>query len=180
MAFFSSLARIVWKNRSEIVFAVQALSSLRKTAKEWTQEYIRQRIQKNLRRRVVSVGIEILCLVGAYLIDSRYHSLGSRLLASTVLWVITLYNLTHLCLWTIPELREVYRRLKGKPGFALKYLLSISLITELMELNVIFLIVLLAMGISSRGVVGSHFSYFKPWRDLRMIAVPVYPRARSY
>jgi DNA polymerase-3 subunit alpha len=67
---------------------------------------------------------------------------------------------------TIPELKSIYRLLRGKTGFALKYFLEVSLVTELMQLNLVFLVLCLTAGISSRTVLGMAFSYLRPWNEL--------------
>lgn len=152
------LARLVWKYRSEIVLGVQFLAALRKSAKEATEDYIRKRIREKLRSQLIIVGVEIGLLILALFL--------SPLWASIILWAITLYNLFELFFHTIPELRAVYRQLKGKVGFALKYFLEVSVATELMQMNVIFLVVCLLLGISTRTYVGSHFSYTKPWKAI--------------
>ena len=160
------LARIVWRYRSEIVLAVQFLAAVRKTAKEATEEYIRRRLQAKLKSQILTIVVEIALLCGSLWLCHTYPALWSSLIASTLLWAITLFNLFELLFRTIPEIRAVYRSLKGKVGFTMKYILEVSLVTELMQFNLIFLIVCIVLGVSTRTYVGAHFSYVKPWKQL--------------
>lgn len=160
------LLRGVWAYRAEIALAVQVLAALRKSARELTRDYIHQKVKTKLKHSLLVVAAQILILAGAFWLNREAPSLGSRLIASAILWAITLFNLFELVFKTIPELRSLHRTLKGKVGYALKYLLEISLVTELLRLNVVFMAVCLAMGISSRTVIGHSFSYLKPWQEL--------------
>lgn len=160
------LARWAWRYRTEITLAVQFLAALRKSARETTQEYIRRRLHQKLKRQLAIVGLEIGLLSGAYFLHRGAPGLWTARVASATLWGITLYNLYELIAHTLPELRAVHRQLRGKVGYALKYFLQISLATELMQLNVVFLAVCLILGISTRTYVGSHFAYLKPWQGI--------------
>lgn len=160
------LARIVWRYRSEIVLAVQFLNALRKTAKEATEEYIRRRVQAKLKSQIITISVEIALLCLSLWLCHRFPGLYSALVASALLWSITLFNLFELLFRTIPEIRAVYRSLRGKIGFTMKYILEVSLVTELMQFNLIFLAVCIVLGVSTRTYVGSQFSYVKPWKEL--------------
>jgi len=98
--------------------------------------------------------------------DQAYSNLTTRLFASAVLWGVTAYNIIDLWFYTIPELVNIYKALKGKIGFTLKHILRISVVTELMELNVVFLAICLFLAITSRTLVASTFSFFHPWVEL--------------
>ncbi len=156
----------LWAHRTAILLGIQLLSALRKTAKEVAREYIRRRIRERLRRQVIIVTLEIGAFLLALYFCVEYPSLESRLFASGVLWCVTLYNVNDLFFTTIPELRALYKLLKGKVGFTIKYFLEVSLVTELMQLNVIFLSFCLIAGISSRTMIGLAFSYTQPWVEL--------------
>lgn len=157
------IVRQVWLYRSEIVLAVQLLKALRKTARETAQEYIRRKVAAKLRKQVIAVCTQIGLLLGAFWLTQAYRGLETRLLASVVLWGITLFNLIQFCFSTIPEAIALRKTLKGKVGYALKYVLEVSLVTELMQLNIVFLAVCLVLGISSRTYIGRAFEYFEPW-----------------
>ena len=156
----------LWRYRWEIAAAAKFISQLRKTAREATREYIRRRIEQKLVKQIIILGFQILALVLAYVLYRKWPTLWMRLFASSILWGITLYNLRDLITQTIPELIQVRRALKGKVGYALKYFLEISLVTELMEGNVLFLFLCVGLGISSRTWLGYAFAYFEPWVDL--------------
>src|SRR5690606_16697687 len=142
------------------------LEKMLKTAPRATPEYIRRRIETRLRRQTLVVLLELGVLVLAYGLNRMNPTLFDRTFASLVLWSITLYNLYELFFSTIPELREVHRLLRGKVGYTLKHFLKVSLVTELMEGNLLFLSLCLILAVSSRTALGSAFSYFEPWRAL--------------
>lgn len=156
----------IWEYRAELALAIQVIAALRKTAQEITRDYIRKKIATKLKESLLVVGGQISLLLIVLFWNTQEPSLAARLVASCVLWVMTAYNLSYLVLVTIPELRALHRTLKGKVGYALKYLLEISLVTELMRLNVLILVFCLAVGISSRTYLGTCFSYTKPWVQL--------------
>jgi len=160
------LLKGAWMYRSEIVLLIQVLSKLRKSAREFTRDYIRKQMETRLKKQIGVVLGQVGCLVVSFWLTQAAPGLGSELIASTVLWMITVYNLNQLIFSTIPELKALHRALKGKLGYALKYFLEVSLVTELLRLNVLFLALSLALGISTRTVVGSAFSYFDPWVKL--------------
>lgn len=160
------LAHLLWRYRYEITLAVQLLAAIRKNAREATQEYIRRQIKRKLKRQLVIVSAEVSLLLLSYCLTSYSHSLFSAIVSSMILWGITLYNLSELLLHTIPELRQVHRQLRGKVGYTLKYFLQISVTTELLQLNVVFLVVCLMLGISTRTYISRNFSYVDPWRKL--------------
>jgi hypothetical protein len=153
----------VWAYRAEIALAARVIAGLRTTAQEVAREYIRQKIATKSKESILVVGGQILLLLGALVWNRSFPSLGARLVASCLLWAMTVYNLSQLLFVTIPELRALYRTLRGKAGYALKYFLKVSLVTELMRLNVLFLAFCLMTGISSRSYLGAHFSYSRPW-----------------
>ena len=156
----------LWAYKAEIILAVQVLAALRKTAQEITRDYIRKKIETKLKRSLAIVGVEIALLLLALYGTTRFPSLGARLAASFILWAVTIYNVLELTLITIPELRALNRTLKSKVGYAVKYILEISLVNELMHLNIVFLVFCLVAGISSRTAIGTAFSYTKPWAEL--------------
>lgn len=167
------LLKGAWLYRSEIILLIQVLAKLRKSAREFTRDYIRKQMETRLKKQIGVVLGQVGCLITAFWLTQAAPSLGSDLIASAVLWLITLYNLNQLIFSTIPELRALHRALKGKLGYALKYFLEVSLVTELLRLNILFLAISLALGISTRTVVGSAFSYFDPWIEL------VHPQVHS-
>jgi hypothetical protein len=172
----------LWSYRSEVILAVQLLVKLRKSAQAFAREYIRRKIRTKLRGSVIAVGMQVLAFCILYWLNVDFPSLGNRLLASTFLWLMTLYNLLELTLVTLPELRELYRALRGKTGYALKYFLQVSVVTELLRLNVLFLVICFAVGVSSRTALGMRFSYTKPWKVVfsqAWISPPISPKTRN-
>lgn len=160
------LFRSVWDYRNEIILAVQLLKKLRRSAAEVTREYIRRQVETRLRHAIFIVLSQGLLFLAAYWLVSKYPSTGTRCFASLVLWSVTLFNLSELLLITIPEIMALHRTLKGKVGYTLKYLLEVSVVTECLRFNVVFLAICLATGISTRTVIGTRFSYVKPWKQL--------------
>ncbi len=156
----------VWVYRSEILLAIQVLAKLRKTAQEIARDYIRRKIETKLKHAIAAVGGQILLFVFLAQVTVDFPGWTTQALASLALWVVTLFNLGQLCLVTVPELASLHRTMRGKTGYALKYFLEVSLVTELLRLNVLFLAICLAAGISSRTVLGGRFSYLRPWQQL--------------
>lgn len=160
------LLRQTWKYRNELILAAQLLAKLRKSAQEYARDYIRNRLRDQLAHQVIIILVEIGLLVAAHLVTKNEASLVNRLFSSSVLWVITLYNFFHLLLFTIPEMKNVYRLMRGMTGFALKHILGVSLVTQLMEMEIVFLAVCVVLALSGRGVAMHGFSYLEPWREL--------------
>jgi len=106
---------------------------------------------------------QITLLLGALLWVNVKPSLLVRLGASTLLWIITLWNLYRFFQVTVPETMAVRRTLRGKSGYALKYLLRISLVTELMQWSLLLPAVCLTLAVVTRSALGTGVSYFAPW-----------------
>ncbi len=153
----------LWKYRTEIILAAQLLKALRKSAQETARDYIKRRAKQKLKRQIAILSAQVLLFLIAYAWCRQDSSLAPRLFASAVLWAVTLYNLVDWIFFTIPELIEVRRALRGKVGYAFKYLLGVSVVTELMEGNIFFLAFCVFLGLSSRTLIGITFQYFEPW-----------------
>lgn len=175
-----TLLETIWIYRTEILLAIQILQKMRKTAQEVAREYVRRKVETKLKQSLMTVGGQILVLVALYYFNEDMPGLFARCIASLALWGITLFNLGQLTLITIPELRALYRLLRGKTGYALKFFLEVSLVTELLRLNVLFLAFCLVMGISGRTAVGNNFSYLRPWQELWEGHPPTAPRHRRH
>lgn len=160
------LLQTIWVYRAEILMAVQLLNALRKTAREVAREYVRRKVETKLKQSLAAVSSQFVVLVALYRFNVDYPGLFAQCLASLALWAITIFNLGQLTLVTIPELRALHRMLRGKTGYALKYFLEVSLVTELLRLNVVFLAFCLVIGISGRTVLSGAFSYVAPWQEL--------------
>lgn len=160
------IARALWVYRTEIYVGVQLLNALRKSAKEAAEAYIRNRFKQQLTRSVQTMLFQIALLGSAVWLVQAQPFLASRLIASAVLWWMTLYNVSVLFLVTIPELKAVHRSLKSKRNYALKYFLEVSIVTELMQGSAIWLTLCLLVGWSGRSFFGSQISYWKPWAQL--------------
>lgn len=156
----------IWQHRNNLILAIQVMAALRKTAQEICREYIRQQIKNRLKERLVIMAVEVTLLAIAIILSQEIHSLASRLFSTLILWGITLYNVLEFCFFTIPELTRLQRMLKSKAGYAVKYLLEISLVNEAMQLNLVFLAVCLFIGTASRTYMGSHLSYTQPIKEL--------------
>lgn len=167
----------LWVYRGEIILAIQLLAKLRRSAQQMARDYIRRKIETKLKQSIAVVLFQIGLFVAAIALDDLYPSLFSRLAASTVLWAVTLYNVTCFVFLTIPEVRTLHQTMKGKTGYMYKYLLEVSLVTELLRLNILFLAICLVLGISTRTFIGAAFSYTKPWKQLVQSA-PLHPRRR--
>ena len=156
----------VWRFRGEILLAAQVLSALRKTAREITREYIRKRVETQLRHSLALVAIQVGVLGLAWLLDELHGTLFTRAVASAALWGVTLHNAVVLFGSTLPEIVSLRRTLRSKTGYAIKYVLQVSIVAELMQLNAVFLFVCLSAAVSSRTLIGGSFSYLDPWLEL--------------
>jgi hypothetical protein len=152
-----------WRYRKEILLGIGVVSELRKTARDFTRDYIRRRVKQGLVTGIALILFQVVLLLGALLFVAVRPSLLSRLVASSLLWAITLYNLTRFFTATIPELRAVRKTLKSKIGYTLKYVLRISLATELMQWNLILPLICLAIAALTRSAIGTNVSFFAPW-----------------
>lgn len=157
------LFKALWLYRAEILVAVEILQRLRKTAAETAREYIKRRAKQKLVRQLWVIGGQLTLFFVAYLWNIQERGLTPRLFGSAVLWGVLLYNLFDLVFFTIPELLEVRRVLRGKVGYTFKYLLGVSVVTELMEGNLLFLAFCVLCGLSGRTLLGSTFQFLAPW-----------------
>jgi hypothetical protein len=160
------IAKALWVYRTEVYIGIQLLNALRKSAKEAAQAYIRNRFKQQLMRSLGTMLFQLTLLGSLFLLTSQYPILINRLIASAVLWWLTAYNIAIVCFVTIPELRAVHRSLKSKRGYALKYFLKVSVVTELMQGSALWLTVFTVIGWSSRSFLGSQISYWQPWAEL--------------
>ena len=160
------IAKALWVYRTEIYVGVQLLNALRRSAKEAAEAYVRNRFKQQLTRSVRTMVAQVLLLGGAVWLVQAEPRLASRLVASVILWWMTAYNVVVLFFISIPELKAVHRSLKSKRGYALRYFLQVSVVTELMQGSAIWLTLCLAVGWSGRTFFGAHLSYWKPWAEL--------------
>ncbi|MCB0404260.1 MAG: hypothetical protein KDD51_05705 [Bdellovibrionales bacterium] len=165
MARMTQLLSKIWKHRSSLLLLGRIAAEAWKTAKEVTREYIRFLIRKKLKRQIAIITLEIGLLGLAHAGVRSYPGLAARLFASAALWAVTLYNLFDLLWFTIPELREVYRTLRGRVGYTLRYFLQISVATELLEWNILLLGVCFFLAFGSRTYLAASFDYIAPWRE---------------
>lgn len=165
MAPISKILSVLWKHRTSLILAGKLASEVWKTAKQLTREYVRQLVRKKLKRQILIISLEISCFVAAHALVMKVPGLSSRLLASTVLWGMTLYNLYDLIWVTVPELRHVYKTLKGRLGYTVKYFLEISIVNELLEWNILFLAFCFFLAFSSRTYLAASFDYVAPWLE---------------
>ncbi len=159
------LVHSAWRYRKGILLGVAVVAELRKTAKDFTKEYIRRRVKEGLALGMALVLAQVVLLMGALLLVALHPTLLTRLIGSAVLWVLTVYNLHRFFTATIPELFAVRKTLKGKMGYAMKYFLRISLITELLQWNLLMPALCLIVAAATRTGLGMRLSYFVPWVD---------------
>ncbi len=159
--------QLIWSYRTEIILTLQLLEKMRKTAAETAAEYIRIQIRRGLVNGLLSLFFQISLLWVAHLLCLHRPGQRSERYASVVLWLITLNNLFQLFFFSIPELKGVYRLLRGKVGFAMKYFFGVSLTTELTRPSLLILIFCLILGLGSRTQMARSFSYFAPWHKNR-------------
>ncbi len=157
------LAHSAWRYRKEILLGIGVVSELRKTARDFTREYIKRRVKQGLVIGIALILFQVVLLLAALLLVAVRPSLFSRLVASSLLWLITGYNLARFFTSTLPELRAVRKTLKSKIGYTLKYVLRISLATELMQWNLILPLICLAIAALTRSAIGTNVSFITPW-----------------
>lgn len=152
-----------WRYRKEILLGIQVVSEMRKSARDFTKEYIRQRIRNGMVAGLAVVLFQIVLLLGGLLLVAAKPSLLNRLIASSVLWIITGYNLYRFFFSTIPELKAVRKTLRGKMGYTMKYVLRISLVTELLQWNLLLPCLCLGIAVATRSLIGTNVSFLGPW-----------------
>lgn len=157
------VAHSAWRYRKELIAGVQTVAEMRKSAKDFTREYIRRRVKHGFVAGLAQVLFQIVLLLGALLLVVVHPTLFSRLVASALLWAITAFNLYRFFMNTIPELRAVRKTLRSKTHHALKYFLRISIATELMQWNLLLPTLCLATAVLTRSAIGTNVSYFAPW-----------------
>ncbi len=157
------LVKAAWSYRNEILLTIQLLEKMRKTAAETAREYVRIQVRKSLLKGLMSLLFQLLLLALAHQLNVYRPGRQSELYASVVLWLITLNNLFQFFFFAVPELKGVYRMLRGKVGYALKYFLGVSVVSELTRPHLILLAVCLALGIGSRTQLARSFAYLEPW-----------------
>ena len=155
--------RAAWSYRNEILLTIQLLDKMRKTAAETAREYVRIQVRKSLVKGLLSLAFQILLLALAHQLNRYRPGLPSQLYASTVLWLITLNNVFQFFFFSLPELKGVYRMLRGKVGFAMKYFLEVSIVSEITRPHLILLAVCLVLSVGSRTQMSKSFAYFDPW-----------------
>ncbi len=160
------IIKVIWSYRNEIVLTLQLLEKMRKSAAETAAEYIRIQIRKSLVKGLASLAFQISLLFVAHKLYQYRRTLHSELYASSVLWLITLNNLFQFFFFSLPELRGLYKVLRGKVGFTLKHFLGVSVVTEITRPHLLILIFCLGLGIGSRSQMARSFSYFEPWIKL--------------
>ncbi|MBY0370325.1 hypothetical protein K2X33_06530 [bacterium] len=159
------LARHAWFYRNEYLSMIRMVAEMRKSARDFTREYIRKRVKEGLAIGLSVVLFQVTLLLGALLLVTARPSLLARLSASTLLWAITLYNLHRFFAVTVPELKALRKTLRGKSGYALRYLLRISLVTELLQWNLLLPALCLGIALFTRSALGTGVSYFAPWLE---------------
>jgi hypothetical protein len=156
----------LWTYRNEILLGAQLLASLRQTARQAAREYVRRRVAAQLRRSLLAIGGQLAILGLAWGLETRFGGLPLRLLASGALWVVTLYNVVAWLRSALPEMRAVRRSLRGKPGYAFRYVLEVGIAVELMRWNFLLPALCLLLDLSGGGGPGGSFAYLGPWREL--------------
>src|SRR5438067_1033559 len=105
------LVEKIWLYRTEILLAIQLLAKLRKSAQQITRDYIRRKVSTKLKESIALVGTQIGLFFLAFVLNDAYPSIESRLVASVILWTVTVYNVTSFFFLTIPEIRALHQTL---------------------------------------------------------------------
>jgi len=167
MSLMSDIFTKVVNNHRQIASILGGILSLREPArvvvKKYLQKEIKQSLMKNLTLAIVNVGLVIiLILMSSFFGDILFL----KLLTSLVCIVLIILNCYFLLSITLPELIKAIRLIKSKRGYALKYLLGLTIGDLLIDFKIVTLALLIILAVGTKwGMLGG-FSILSPWQEL--------------
>ena len=156
---------IAWLAR--VVLAAAGTWSARAYARDFVRAYIQRLVRERL-RTALSLTVFQLALLAATAVGVHESGspLGGRLLGSALVWVLIVFNAARFFGDTLPEIVEARRYLAGPLGYVVRGILGISIVKELVEMELFLLALCLVLGLYARFGVSGTFQLFAPWREL--------------
>ena len=162
---------LMWLSRLLVVAA--GAFGVRAYARDFVREYIRKLVRERLRTGVVITVTQLgLLAVTAFTVNRAGSPFGGRLFGSALVWILIAYNVNRFFTSTLPDLAEARRHLSGPLGYVVRDLLGISIVKELVEMELFVLAVCLVLGLYVRLGVSSTFHLLAPWHELFAIRRP--------
>jgi len=159
---------IAWLAR--VVLAAVGGWSARAYARDFVRAYIRRLVRDRLRTGLVLTVSQLALLAAtAFCVHWLGDPLFGRLLGSALVWLLMAFNVSRFVRNTLPEIAEAQRHLAGPVGYVVREMLGISIVTELVEMELFVLAVCLVLGLYVRLGVSSTFHLLAPWQELLAI-----------
>ncbi|HWE22423.1 MAG TPA: hypothetical protein VG496_00660 [Myxococcales bacterium] len=158
---------------SRLLIVAAGAFSARAYARDFVREYIRKLVRERLQTGVAITLVQLgLLAVTAVAVKELGNPLGGRLFGSALVWILIAYNVNRFFSSTLPDIAEARRHLSGPLGYVVRDLLGISIVKELVEMELFVLAVCLLLGLYVRFGVSSTFHLLAPWRELLSIRRP--------
>jgi hypothetical protein len=159
---------LAWLSRLAFLFA--GTWSARAYARDFVRAYIRRLVRDRLLTGLfLTVSQLFLLALTAFGVHRLGHPFAGRLLGSALVWLLIAFNLTRFVRNTVPEIAEARRHLAGPLGYVVRGMLGISIVKELVEMELFILAVCLLLGTYVRLGVSSTFQLLAPWEELLAI-----------
>src|SRR5918912_1864233 len=151
---------------SRLVFLVSGVFGARTYARDYVRGYIRRMVRERLRTGVAITAAQLALLAAtAFTVHRLRDPLAGRLVGSALVWILIAYNLNRFFTSTSPDILEARRHLAGPLGYVVRDLLGISIVRELVEMELFVLTICLALGMYVRFGVSSRFHLLGPWTE---------------
>jgi hypothetical protein len=148
-----------------------ALDFSRKLIRQKALQEARTKIREELRFNLMLAAGQIILLAVLYLaVRATNYSLFSRLMASTGLWFVIIYNVSHFALHTISELIQLDEYLKRYHVKFAQWWLDIGVRDILVQMDLALLIFISLAALGTRWTIGVTFELVQPWLDLAAVS----------
>ncbi|MFL5312346.1 MAG: hypothetical protein ACJ79H_18080 [Myxococcales bacterium] len=156
---------LAWLSRVVVLFA--GGWSARAYARDFVRAYIRQLVRDRLVTGLLLTVTQLALLAATAFCVRRFgNPLAGRLLGSALVWLLIAFNVIRFFRSTLPDIVEARRQLAGPVGYVVRGVLGISIVRELVEMELFVLAVCLVLGLYVRMGVSSTFHLLAPWREL--------------
>ena len=156
---------------SRVVLLVAGGFSARAYVRDFVRAYIRRLVRDRLLTGLILTVSQLGLLAATAFCVRRFGDpLAGRLLGSALVWLLIAFNVTRFFRSTLPDIVEARRQLAGPFGYVVRGMLGISIVKELVEMELFILAVCLILGLYVRLGVSSTFHLLAPWQELLAIA----------
>ena len=147
--------------------AITLILDLRESAKSVVKMYLVKKMRKLLIANLALALLNVVVVLILFMVSNLYKEiLIFQLFTSLVCIGLIIFNSYFLITITIPELKNTIKIIKSKKGYALKYLLGITVFDLLIDFKIITLVLLIIFAVGTKwGILGG-FSIISPWVDL--------------